>query len=175
MNNGLPPLSADVLGEEGDNDPFTEMDVGPPGPSDQNAYTFLQWTKLLVSHWASINILSGSCAHRGPTTIEISLASVRSKHSHTDLSNWKDIIHQLADTGSKMSQLFNADDAIKKIDSEIDLAHTVYQHRNIFKAYKASCESEKVDIIKFPGTVRSELAIALILHDLEHLNSEGLE
>jgi hypothetical protein len=74
-----------------------------------------------------------------------------------------------------MSQLFNADDAIKKIDSEIDLPHTVYQHHNIFKAYKASRESKKVDIIKFPGTVHSELAIALILHNLEHLNSEGLE
>ena len=179
--NSLPLCSVDPLGDEGDegdNSPFMEMDVGPPGPSDQptfnEAHTFLQWIKLLVSHWVSADIISVFCAHRGPATIEISLASVRSKYSRTDLRDWKDVIRQLADAGSEL--LFDADDAIKKIDNEIDLAHTAYQHRNIFKAYKASrSESSSTNIVKFGGTVHSELTLALILYSLERLNSEGLE
>ena len=79
-----------------------------------------------MRHWASVDIISNFCAHRGPTTIEISLASIHSIHSHMDLSDWKDVIHQLAHARSEMNLLFNAGDAIKKMNGEINLAHTIY-------------------------------------------------
>jgi hypothetical protein len=102
---------------------------------------FQNWIHLLVSHWGALDILSafGKSQPGNLKNLDMALMSIKSPISHGSSIDWKDTIQALAshaiDTPDTMS--FNANAAIKMLETEIESGDTDYDDCKIVKAFQS--------------------------------------
>ena len=96
-----------------------------------------RWIRVLVAHVGALDVISEFCCHSSQN-INISLISVRSPPSHgTSIGDWKALIQSLAShpNGAGSAPVFDADHAIKEIESQIKLDHPDFTRCKIVKAF----------------------------------------
>jgi len=121
---------------------FAAPAVGEPVQIDERgAEVFKKWIRHLVSHWGALDTISAFSRSEGGNleNSNISLISIRSSASRSsDISDWKDTVRALAftvDAAGVACKLFDADAAIKMVETEIESGAT---DCNIVKAFQST-------------------------------------
>jgi hypothetical protein len=119
------------------------------------ANMFQRWICLLVRHWEALDIISASSnSWQGYLrNIDMSLMSIKSPIScGISIGDWKDTVQALTsytiDTPGIRS--FNADAAIKMLETEIELGDTNLHNCKIIKASKSTTSTVQEESQKLP-------------------------
>jgi hypothetical protein len=133
-----------------------------------------RWIRLLVAHVGALDVISEFCRHSSQN-IDISLISVRSPPSRgTSIGDWKALIWSLASrpNGAGSAPVFDADHAIKEIESQIKLDHPDFTGCKIVKAFNLKPVTEnamqkgsqraEANFVKFSGNRHCEATLAAL-------------
>jgi len=145
------------------------------------AKTSLQLIRLLISHWASLDVISAFSASVGAKDIDLDLVCVKATYRHSGIGDWRVFIQALVNKASSDHPvLFSADDAIRELEDLLKSPDPALAKCKIVKAFNladSGMDSEVRDFasgsdgpaanslipeqVKFKGTVHCEVALAI--------------
>jgi hypothetical protein len=145
------------------------------------AKVFKKWIRLLVNHWGALDTISAFSRSEGGNleNSNISLISIRSSASRSsDISDWKDTVRALAftvDAAGVAYKLFDADAAIKMVETEIESGAT---DCNIIKAFQSTTSTIQAKVetsqssppartktVKSSNTIHCEAVLAIFANN----------
>ena len=125
------------------------------------AHKFRRWIRLLVSHWAALDILLKS---KGMEGAEITLVHVRSIRDRGEMVPWDSTIRRLASlsTAAKPTDSFDAQNAIDSFTRNIENPH--FDAKSVLAFRKAeTTQALPPKDVKFDGNIHCEVALALLV------------
>jgi hypothetical protein len=134
---------------------------GPDHAMPGAAYKFRRWIRLLVSHWAALDILLQSKGMKGT---DITLVHVRSIRDRGEMVPWDSTIHRLASlsTAAEPTDSFDAQRAIDSFTRNIE--NPRFNAKSLLAFRKAKTTQALLpDDVKFDGNIHCEVALALLV------------
>jgi len=134
---------------------------GPDHAMPGAAYKFRRWIRLLVNHWAALDVLLKS---KGIEGADITLVHVRSMLHRTTMAPWDSTIRRLASlsTAAEPTDSFDAQRAIDSFTRNIENPH--FDAKSVLAFRKAeTTQALPPKDVKFDGNIHCEVALALLV------------